>query len=219
MENIDKCILLKNFPMLRLLFLIFCFSLSISSNCQEIEIRILKQIDSLRKSKIDTILLYSLPCAVDMVLIRDPCYVDEEQYLFFIKNDSCFLKRFDNCKIYQTVLLDTNPLSFYFKNKTIIDKEKIKPPTYFTTEKGKRIKIISAVDHTCFYEMTIFLNNKKIFKQTNDYDLDSKMADEGKKNIYYNRNRKTKFKAFLDRLLSTIKQLKETSKFVQENSN
>jgi hypothetical protein len=32
MENIDKCILLKNFPMLRLLFLIFCFSLSISSN-------------------------------------------------------------------------------------------------------------------------------------------------------------------------------------------
>jgi hypothetical protein len=129
--------------MARILLLILCLYSSLLSKSQEIDLRISNQIDSLRKSKIDTILLYSLPCAVDLALIPDFCYVDDEQYLFYIKNDSCFLKRFDNCKTYQTLLLDTNPLSFYFNNKAIIDKDEIKPPTYFTTEKGKRIKIIS----------------------------------------------------------------------------
>jgi len=40
--------------MLHFLFLIFCFDLSISSDCQKIENSISIQMDSLKKSNIDT---------------------------------------------------------------------------------------------------------------------------------------------------------------------
>ena len=45
---------IKNFAMLHFLFLIFCFGLSISSDCQKIENSISIQMDSLKKSNIDT---------------------------------------------------------------------------------------------------------------------------------------------------------------------
>ncbi|HLY68245.1 MAG TPA: hypothetical protein VKR53_00870 [Puia sp.] len=170
----------------------------------------------MKKSNIDTIFLYAIQGAGEIILISDSCYTDEDQYLFYMKSDRCFLKRFDNCKIYPAVLLDSNPFLFYFRNKIIIDKDEIKPPTYFTTKKGKRFKVISSTDHTCFYEMVIFLKEKKVFKKTNDYDLNTKMADAGKRNIYYYRNRKTKFYEFLNQLDAVINRLKTSNKILQE---
>ena len=43
-----------------------------------------------------------------------------------------FFKRFDYCKIYKTLSLDTsNPLMFYLDNRRIIVKEEIRQPTYY----------------------------------------------------------------------------------------
>jgi hypothetical protein len=83
-------------------------------------------------------------------------------------------------------------------------------------EKGEMVEISSFIDHTCWYEMTIFLKDKKLFKKTNEYDLNTKMADEDKRNIYYDRNQKTKFKAFLNQLNAVINRLKTSNKFLQE---
>jgi hypothetical protein len=85
----------------------------------------------------DTFLVYSFPCFGDISF--DSCQYDEPHYLIWRQNGDFFLKRFDYCKTYKTLSLGTaNPLTYYLKNKTIIDQEEIKQPTYFDVRKTRK---------------------------------------------------------------------------------
>jgi hypothetical protein len=185
--------------MLRLIILTSILGLAISSDEQVIDSRIQQEIESLRLSKVDTFLVYSLPCPGSVTNFRiDTCAYEETQYLFWKQNANCYIKKFDFCNIYTPILLDSiNPLSFYLMKRNQIDKEKIKPPTYF---QSKDIAISSTVDHTCFYEMIFLLNDKIIFKRVSFYDLTFEKFDNGKRNIYYTHNQRTKLKKLVDLL-------------------
>ena len=185
--------------MQRLLFPILIIGLTISSNGQIIDQRIQQELESLRLSNIDTFLIYKLSCPGSVSNFRiDTCAYEETQYLLWKQDVNCYIKKFDFCSIYLPTVLDSvNPLSFYLSNKNQIDKEQIKWPTYFES-KNKAISMV--VDHTCFYEMTFLLHDKTILKSVSYFSLTFEKFDNGKRNIYYTYNQRTKLKKLVDLL-------------------
>jgi len=172
------------------------------------------------QNRIDTLLIYSFPCSGAGVSF-DSCQYDEPHYLIWQQNGEFFLKRFDYCRTYQTLSLDTsNPLTFYLKYKRIIDKQEIQQPTYYEVKKSKKtvdtLIVTSSVDHSCYHKFQLPLTKKPKYKYADTYDLDFKVFENGKKNIYYAYNQKTKFKALIDLTLSLIKQLESDNKFQNE---
>jgi hypothetical protein len=171
------------------------------------------------RNSIDTFMIYSYPCSGGISI--DSCHFDEPHYLIWQQNGAFFLKRFDYCKTYRTVSLDTsNPLIFYLKNKRIIDKEEIHPPTYYEVKKNKKtvdtLMVTSTVDHSCYHKFQLQLTKKVKYKYADIYDLDFKVFDNGKKNIYYNYNQKTKLKALIDLTTALIRDLENENKFEGE---
>jgi len=195
--NIPSKSLSENF-MTKLIILILTFGVSLSSNGQTIDIRIQKEIDTLRLAHVDTFLIYSVPCVgCERIVSLDTCsYEEEPWYLLWKKSTNYYLQKFDFCKNYKPILLDTlNPLSFYLMYGSKIDKEEIKPPTYL---KSKNIAISSSVDHTWFYEMTFLLKDKKVFKKVSHYDLTFTTFDNGRKNMYALYNQHTRLKKLIE---------------------
>lgn len=171
------------------------------------------------QNSIDTFLVYSFPCSGTVHF--DSCQYDDPHYLIWRQNGDFFLKRFDYCKTYQTLSLDTsNPLVFYLSNKRLIDKEQIQQSTYYEVKKNKKAidttMVISSVSHSCYHKYLFFSTKKPRYKYANVYDLDFKIFDNGKENIYYNYNKRTKFKALIDVTISLIEKLKEENKFQDE---
>jgi hypothetical protein len=168
---------------------------------------------------IDTFLVYSFPCSGGVPF--DSCQYDEPHYLIWRQSGSFFIKRFDYCKTYQTLPLDTaNPLTFYLNNKRILDKEQIRQPTYYEVKKNKTkvdtLMITSTVNHSCYHKFRLSLTKKPKYKYADIYDLDFKTFDNGKKNIYYNYNQRTRFKALIDLTTELIKELEKENKFQDE---
>jgi len=168
------------------------------------------------QNSIDTFLIYSFPCSGSVSF--DSCQYDETHYLIWRQNGDYFIKRFDYCKIYKTLSIDTsNPLTFYLHNKRIIDKEQILQPTYYEVKKNKTtvdtLMVTSQVDHSCYHKFQLPLTTKPKYKYAVTYDLNFKTFDNGKKNIYYNYNQRTKFKALIDMTTVLIEALKKENKF------
>ncbi len=112
--------------------------ISIVSNAQVIDGKIENQINHLRQSNVDTFLVYSLSCNGGLIPL-DTCADENTQYLFWTKTSRTFLMRFDYCKDYKAIALDSlNPIAFYLSCKHKIIKEKIKPPTYYEVKKTKQ---------------------------------------------------------------------------------
>jgi len=171
---------------------------SVSSTGQTIDTRVQKEIDILRLSEIDTLLICSIPCVgCEPIVTLDTCPYDEPPcYLFWKKSTNYYLQKIDFCKNYKPVLLDTlNALSFYLSHSSKIDQEEIKPPTYL---KSKNEEIISSVDHTWFYEITFILKDKKVFKKISHYDLTFTTFDNGRKSMYDFYNQHTKLKKLVE---------------------
>jgi hypothetical protein len=171
----------------------------------------------INQNSIDTFIIYSYPCSGDIPFF-DSCQYDEPHYLIWQQNGEFFLKRFDYCKIYITLSLDTsNPLTFYLKNRRLIEKEEIHQPTYYEVKKKQKtvdtLMVTSMVDHSCYHKFQLPFTKKPKYKYADIYDLDFKVFDNGKKNVYYNYNQRTKFKALIDLTTSLIKQLDSDNKF------
>jgi hypothetical protein len=58
--------------------------------------------------------------------------------------------------------------------------------------------------------------SKPNYKYADMYDLGFKTFEDGTKNIYYDDNKKTKFKSLIDLTMTLIKQLETDNKFVSE---
>ena len=202
--------------MRRLLSIALCSFFSLCGYSQVVGWRVEKY---LAERHIDTFLIYSYPCSGGISF--DSCQNDEPHYLMWKRNDRFYLKRFDYCKTFQTVTLDTtNSLTFYLKNKKLIDKEEIKQPTYYEVKRrGKTVDTLmttTTIDHSCYHTFQFPLSNKPKRKYADVYDLDFEKFDNGRKNIYYAYNQRTKFKALIDQTTSLINELKVSDKFVPE---
>ncbi len=166
---------------------------------------------------IDTFIVYSFPCS-GYISFLDSCRNDVSHYLFWRQNESYLLKRFDYCKTYQTLTLDTvNPLAFYLTNEHIINEEQIRQPTYYEVKKNKKtvdtLMYILTESHPCYHTFKFSFTNKPKYKSAAIYYLEFEMLDNEKKNIYYNYNQKTKFKSLIDLTIKLIKQLETENKF------
>ena len=109
--------------MTRLLFLLLLF---FTTNCSaqtntHIEEHLKQMLDSLRHAESETFLIYSLKCVGGMRI--DTCNYFDTEYLFWKQNKNTFLQKFNDCKFYKPVLLDSlNPLTFYLSHKDQIDR-------------------------------------------------------------------------------------------------
>jgi len=202
--------------MKQLLLLNFFIAFFLIGSTQIVESRVAQFISS---HSIDTFLVYSVPCSGSVYL--DSCQYDDPHFLFFKKKDNYYLKRFDYCTTYQPLLLDANnPLTYYLEDKAVIDTEEIKPPTYIEVKK-KRNKVdslltISSVSHSCYYKFQLSFGKEPVYKYANSYDLEFKVFDNGKDNMYYTYNQQTKLKALIDLTSLLIKNLNADKKFKTE---
>lgn len=193
------------------------FGLTFKTKSQIVENRVSKY---LLLKGIDTFLVYSFLCSGQGVWF-DSCKYEEPQYLLWTKHGNYYLRKFDYCNSFSVIKIDSiNPLTFYLKHKKVIDREKIKQPTYYeykkTNGKVDTLKVTSMVDHSCSHKFTLPLTRNSKYKYANTYDLDFKLFDNGRKNIYYNYNQKTKFKLLIDLTTQLIKQNEAENIFVPE---
>jgi hypothetical protein len=197
---------------MKLLILYIFLSCSLITKGQVIEDNI--QTHLINPFKIDSFLIYSLECSGDMISL-DTCGYEKPKYVFWKQDSKYFLKKFDYCNEFKTIQIDSNnPLRFYIVNKEIIDKEEIKNPTYYNTKGNKSSIVTLTVDHACYHELTLHLKTNSKIKHVNTYYLDFAKFDNGRKNIFYNTNQKTKLKSLTDKISELIKKL-EISKVFQ----
>jgi len=198
--------------MRKLLFntLLTCFV--ISANGQIINSKLQNQIDKLKQSNVDTFLIYSFYCDGESIRL-DTCSYNEQEYLFWVKENSYFIKKFDDCKTYKSILLNSiNPFSFYIKFKDSINKEEIKMPSLITSKNSNK-EITSILSHDCFYKMSFNLKKENISKKVSQYNLTFKKFDDGNMNRYYHYNQNTKLKALVNQLTQLIEQLNKEDQF------
>ena len=72
------------------------------------------------------------------------------------------------------------------------------------------------VDHSCSHKFKLPLTTNPKYKYANTYDLDFKFFDNGRKNIYYVYNQKTKFKLLIDKTTTLIKEIDSRNEFEPE---
>lgn len=201
--------------MTRLLFSIFIFLLTSSLQGQVVEVKVRNKILTLMKENVDTFLIYSYSCNGGLIPL-DSCKYEEPQFLFWQQSGQYYFQKFDYCSTYKILKLDTlNPLTFYLKHKSLIDKEAIKPPAYFDIKKGKHgtntIVNSITVSHSCFHEFIMNLKGSINHKSVNTYYLNYTRFDNGKLNIYRNYNQRTKLSALSTMTSDLIRSL-ETAK-------
>lgn len=206
--------------MMKILLSLVAFFLTVSMKAQVVEKKVQNAVNSLRQAHVDTFLIYSLSCNGGLIPL-DTCEYEQTQYLFWTKDLKTYLKRFDYCKDYKPIQLDTlNPLNFYFTNKLLIAKEVIKQPTYYEVKKTKKgvdtILNTITVDHSCYHKFDFVLNKDTTSKVIDNFDLDYIKFDNGKKNIYYSYNQRTKQKKLIDMVANILDNLKRYNKFETE---
>lgn len=183
---------------------------SFSSHSQSLDTKIEA---FLKKESIDSFLIYSYPC-IGYQEISDTCSARNERYLLWIKNNRYYIKQYKECNISTSVILKSNnPLDFYINNKQIIDTEIIKPPEHYEYQKNKAgfdtLFVRISVDHSCFHTFRFSLGNQIVNKSADIFDLNYPKFDNGEKNINYDYNEATKFKALIDQLLTLTEYLKK----------
>ncbi len=214
METLCECLLPD---MMKIILSLVALCLTFSINAQVVDERVQNKINSLRQTNVNTFLIYSLSCNGGLIPL-DTCAYEQTQYLFWTKNLKTYLKRFDYCKDYKPIQLDTlNPLNFYFANKLLIVKEVIKQPTYYVVKKTKKgidtILNTITVDHSCYHKFDFVLNKDITTKVIDIFDLNYVKFDNGKKNIYYSYNQRTKQKKLIDIVSKILDSLKRDNKF------
>jgi hypothetical protein len=203
--------------MRRVFIMALCGYFPFAGSAQVVEKTVNKFIS---EHKVDTCMVYSVVCYGGIAL--DTCAIEGPRYLFWKADGKYCLKRFDYCKKYPSMDIDsTNPLHFYLKYRKKIDSEQIRPPTKsikIIRKNGKVVTIteISMRDHSCHPTFLLHLGSRSFTKSADEYNLDFLTFDDGKKNIYCDYNNNTKFKALIDLTSRYLKELETSGKFVVE---
>ena len=170
--------------------------------------------NEIERLKIDTTLIYSFPCSGCST--SDSCNKEKSHYLFWKQNDNFYIKKFDYCKGFITIKLNTeNPLSFYLHHREAINKEQIKPPTFQKViKRGNNLDTVlltSSVDHSYNHDLIAQLKDKIVQKTIDVYDLEFKKSNDGLRNIYYDSNRRTKTNTLVNKISKLIKHIEKNN--------
>ena len=203
--------------MTKLFVLILLLIYGLSSVGQRVEQKVeifTKEID------VDAFYVYSFPC-IGYIYSIDSCQRKDTHYLLWTKNNNYFIKRFENCSVSLPIQLDTlNPLKFYILNKHFIDKEELKPPTYYEYKKrNNKIDTLmwsSSIDHSCHHKFVYNVGGKSVEKWYDTYDLNFIKFDNGQKNIYYDFNQRTKSNSLINQMNKLLDLYKSSKKFQVE---
>lgn len=182
-----------------LFFLVLLSSFSSYSYSQIIESKVERFVN---EQNIDSFLIYSRLLDGSFPS-PDSCQWEEPNYLFWRVKDQWYMKRFDYCNTFETVLLDSlNPLKFFLQHKQQIDKEKVKEPTHYQTVKrnGRKEVITTSItaSHQLYHEFKYYAGVYKKTISVSEYNLQFEKFDNGKRNINYFKNQKTKLKSLID---------------------
>jgi len=202
---------------MKILLSLFALLLTVFVKAQVVDDKVDIEKSFLRQAHVDTFLIYSLSCNGGLIPF-DTCAYEPTQYLFWMQNEKTYLKRFDYCMDYKPIQIDTlSPLEFYFTNQSLIAKEIIRQPTYYKVTKTKKgvdtVLNTITVSHSCYHRFDFILNEDTTTKVIDNFDLDYVKFDNGKKNIYYTSNQRTKQKQLIDHVSLLIDTLKRNNKF------
>ncbi len=169
------------------------------------------------KEQIDSFFIYSEFCNGN-ILAFDSCSNETPQYAFIHKRGETSIVKIDACTIYMPIKLSVNnPFEYYINNRDSIHKEVIKPPRYFYKRKKLfktvLMEVSSSVSHSCFHTFKSTTFKTDIAVDT--YDLTFKTFDDGRENIYYDANQKTKTNSLIKLTTALIKQLEEEKRFTK----
>lgn len=126
--------------------------------------------DSLRSAGIDSLIIYSKECTGEFLFGRDSCNWQELYYLMWKANNKFYVKKFELCRRYKIVELDSlKPYQYYFDNKKIIDSEEIKPFAYIEySKKGNSLTKLEntlEMQYDCFYKFSFLIGSDIIEKK------------------------------------------------------
>lgn len=183
-------------------------------HAQEIDKRITTY---LQKERIDSFIIYSEYCGSNFFPF-DSCLNEAIQYAFMHKKGETKIVKIDGCDIFSPIILSLdNPFDYYINNLDSINKEVIKPPTYFYKKKKLFATVLTeaylSVSHSCFH--TFKSTSFKTDIAVDNYDLTFKTFDDGRENIYYEKNKKTKTNQLIKLTTNLIKQLEEEGRFIK----
>ncbi|MDN3579563.1 hypothetical protein [Mucilaginibacter flavus] len=213
----------KLFILITLLLAITTQSLFAQNSDSQLNARIKTQVDSLRKTGIDTIIVYKSYCIGCEVLWknkRDRCayegyYINAR--LFWKHEGLTYFTAKDNCFDYTTVTITADSLwRFYSKNSDAIANETIKQLQYTVVENGEKKTYSSLIDHSYRQDITIVKREQIIEKYLDDYNFEKTVDFSGLKpniNYEYNINTKTKrLQIILNSLTNTLAKQKLLSR-------
>lgn len=170
------------------------------------------KIDSLKKSGIDTFLVYYAYCYSDGYLfpsnyteeqIREKaCDYSNTTYVFFEVNGSTFVSKFNKCNKFSTIKIpDSKSFKYYKKYYADLIKETIKGSAIINKDGGVNW---SSTDHSCYRHLFFSMKESK-YVYVDLYWLNKNVY--GGRNINYSHNIKTHTNKLLDLLYKEIENL------------
>jgi len=155
-----------------------------------------KFIKNLSDNGVDTVLIYENGCIGCETLIalenKDSCFYygkPQTSYIFWKFSGLTYVNMISNfdCNKYDTIVYDIGFIwDLYFKNKFVIKKERILPPSYI----DKTDTFLVDIDHYFYVQIMVLDKKEKLGFVINDFYFD-KMIDKKHMNMNFVHNSKT----------------------------
>ena len=125
-------------------------------------------------------------------------------YILWKQLGKTYITKMDNCFDFSTEIIDGKELwDVILKNKSILEKEKVKSFEYWSEENGKKVKYTKAMIHSHFQNFKLIVGKGITEQNFNSYILqekDDEYASEINENINYKYNNSLKGKYLIDLL-------------------
>ncbi len=172
-------------------------------------------IDSLKKSGVDTFFIYKPYCYSERgysvggnATMREiECLNSYESFVFYLFKGNTYITKYNKCYKFNVLLNNQSTSIIYFKQhfqKLITDS--IKDATFIDKKDGKTY--LTGIDHSCYKNIYLSMNQCKFFI-VDLYEF-SKIVSGNETNINYSYNMNNPIKKFIDIVEAEIKTLKFT---------
>jgi hypothetical protein len=172
-----------------LLLLLFMFSQSALAR-SSVQENVDNQVRFLHKNNVSIVVCYYIRCIGNKVFgISDSiCKAQEVKYLIWLKANTSFIQRFDECNKYEPMPIAPSFINFVKRTYNKFRGEKLLVPEYKVLVKGKTQIYSTSVDHSCHTIFKIYTGNKTLVKDIDEFGLESKYTYNNHRNIHYLHN-------------------------------
>ena len=169
--------------------------LCVPAAAQEGILKLVKE--EIKSQGIDTAMVYTFG-HVGQARLPDSCANRDSHYLFWQKDGRTWMKRFDACKVYEPQELPAdNPFTFFRQNVDSLIEEEIERPTFEikTVKRGETLaeeREIQMFPSYSYHQVYMKARFDEVKKKVPTYFLDTKESKQGKPNLFYESNLKTR---------------------------